>query len=103
VKSRGDKEMDTGRMEAGRRQVGGRSEAGRRQVGDKSEEYYLIGHPNGMQIPKFRRGDLGNLEFKSYLSKEFIKSSFQSLSFFVRQRYKIILICYEKIGGILIN
>jgi hypothetical protein len=32
-KSRDDKEKDTGRMEAGRRQVGGKSEASRREVG----------------------------------------------------------------------
>jgi hypothetical protein len=61
-KSTDDNEMDTGRMEAGRRQGGGRS-----------EEFYLKGHSKGMQIPKFRRADLRNLVFKSYLSKKIIK------------------------------
>jgi len=52
--SRDDKGKDTGR-----------SEAGRRQVGDRSEEFQSEGQLNGLQNPEFRRADLRKSEFES--------------------------------------
>jgi hypothetical protein len=66
-----------GNIEDERRKGEGKTEERRREVGDRSEEFHLYRHTIGIESPEFRRADLRNLEFKSYLSKKIIEVIFR--------------------------